>query len=119
MRRRCLTRFRCRTSPRRSSRRSVCRTRRDVDAPSPTSAVQVIEWCIQHKEDQPAVGMDERHDEGVSEWDAEFFKVDMDTLFEIIKVGLGASASLTPVAPRTWTLGCQLPGGARAAGGGL
>ena len=43
---------------------------------------QVIQWCTQHKDDDPT----QPEEDAICLWDVEFLKVDQGTLFELILV---------------------------------
>ena len=57
---------------------------------------QVLIWCEQHRTDEPFVEKDDQLpdstnrpvDTSLPEWDVEYFKVDHDTLYDIIMVSL-------------------------------
>ncbi|KAH8117382.1 E3 ubiquitin ligase complex SCF subunit sconC [Phellopilus nigrolimitatus] len=60
-----------------------------IPVPNVNSTVmrKVIEWCTQHKDDQPANHDDDesrKRTTDISDWDSKFINVDQEMLFEII-----------------------------------
>ena len=57
-----------------------------IPLPKVTSAIleKIITWCEHHADDEPKKVDENKKTVDISEWDAEFMKVDQGTLFEII-----------------------------------
>ncbi|KAM1760105.1 hypothetical protein ACFX12_003014 [Malus domestica] len=55
-----------------------------IPLPNVTSAIlaKVIEYCRKHREDERATAAD--GEKNVNEWDAEFMKIDQNTLYDLI-----------------------------------
>ncbi|CAN6555226.1 unnamed protein product [Malus baccata var. baccata] len=72
-----------------------------IPLPNVTSAIlaKVIEYCRKHSEDEGATAAD--GEKNVKEWDAEFMKIDQNTLYDLIMTVADMIKGKTPEQIRT------------------